>query len=82
MSIAAFCRKRGLSSSTFHYWQRRFRAESLDGQADADPSGFVRVEAAVGPESPVEAHLPCGTTLRVPAERLEELVRVLRKEGV
>lgn len=36
-SIAAFCRKRGLALSSFHYWRRRY------GSAP-DGGGFVEVQ--------------------------------------
>jgi len=29
LSIASFCRKRGIALSTFHYWRRRFRAAEI-----------------------------------------------------
>lgn len=82
LSIEAFCQEHGLSSSTFHYWRRRLRETPAHGsRAGEKGSAFVRLEPAPEAEAPVEAHLPCGTRLRVPAERLAELVRVLREEG-
>jgi hypothetical protein len=39
LSIAAFCRKRGLALSSYHYWRRRFGGP-------AAPGGFVEVHLA------------------------------------
>ncbi|HLP41363.1 MAG TPA: hypothetical protein VK465_07640 [Fibrobacteria bacterium] len=37
LSIAAFCRKRGLALSSFHYWRRRFGASPAT-------DGFIEVQ--------------------------------------
>lgn len=37
LSIAAFCRTRGLALSSFHYWRRRY-------DSTPSPDGFVEVQ--------------------------------------
>ena len=81
LSAAAFCRERGLSSSTFYYWRRRIREERGTAPDASEPRGFVRVESTVSSSKAVEAELPCGTKVRVPGAQLAELVHALRQEG-
>jgi hypothetical protein len=61
-SRAAFCRKRGVSSSTFLLWERKLRRRSR-------PSEFVEVTPAPAPQLAsrwiVEFQFPDGTTARV-----------------
>ena len=76
--INAFCEAEGITPSTFHYWQRKFREDKKQG-----PKGFVEVVAK--PARPatgrillrgrggVEAEVPCG----VPADVIRHLVEAL-----
>jgi transposase-like protein len=57
---AAFCRKTGISSSTFLLWERKLRRQSRAAE-------FVAVTPATQPAScwAVEFQFPDGTTARV-----------------
>ena len=52
LSVDAFCKRRGLATSTFFNWRRRFKSEptSAVAQASADAT-FVELEAP--PASPI-----------------------------
>ena len=49
-SIAAFCRKRGLALSSFHYWRRRYGSTAAEG-------GFVEVHLSES-SRPLRPSLP------------------------
>ena len=77
--INAFCEAEGLTPSTFHYWQKKLKADRKPGR----PKGFVEVVARpVRPVSGsillrgrggVEAEVPCG----VPADVIRQVVDAL-----
>ena len=67
ISIAAFCRKRGLALSSYHYWRRRYGSASRT-------DGFVEVQftapshlsplSPVLPKSPAVVEQPIGLLFR------------------
>lgn len=81
LSVLAFCRDRGLAPSTFQSWKRRLGGVKSSAAPSEDSGRFVRLEPREARAEPVEAELPCGTRLRVPENRLAELVVALRRES-
>lgn len=74
LTVAAFCRETGLSSSTLHLWLRKRASDPVSERARFTPP-FQRVEivpSSASPSSasstPLELTFPCGTTLRVHAD--------------
>lgn len=59
ISIAAFCRKRGLALSSFHYWRRRYGSVPAGG-------GFVEVQITE-PFPPPQSALPTPPVAVAPA---------------
>ena len=77
-SQRAYCRRNGISFSTFGYWRKRF------GGSD-DDAGFVRIERATLANPPTaETTVRCNgvevaLTGKEPEEFLERLFRALRQ---
>ena len=68
VSIAQFCRERGVSQPSFYQWRRRL-ADSVNGITPTpDPTSFVRLRVAEGspPNGEVVIQLPAAT-VRVPS---------------
>ena len=59
LSIAAFCRDKGIPQNSFYVWRRKLAAEVSNGQPTAE---FVPVSLVGVPEIMVD--LPGGATLR------------------
>lgn len=86
LSVAAFCRLRGLQPVSVYQWRRRFQRE--DEAAERSPTvrgsdrspRFVRLipDVAVPAPSPeLHVHFACGATLHCPAAHLPSLVTLL-----
>lgn len=73
-SIQAYCKQHGLANASFHYWERRLRAE-----ASPAPERFLSVGVVASP-STLALEGPDGWTLRVPCEE-QALRLVLRLLG-
>ena len=74
LSIAAFCRERGLNVHTFHYWKKRLRPKASD--AATPNTSFQELELAAA--SPSSHHLEIivgDVTVRVPPAFAEEDLR-------
>ncbi len=71
LSIAAFCRERGVSDKSFGYWSRRL------AERGASNGRF----AAVGEAGKIELVFPNGVSVRVPSDissaSLEKLIEAL-----
>ena len=72
LTIVAYCESRGVSPKSFYRWRARLAEERVDEEAP-DPGTFVPVTVIGARE--FEVDLPCGATLRVPAE--ESLLRIV-----
>ena len=66
LSIAAFCRKRGLALSSYHYWRRRYGASST-------PDGFVEVQLT----EPSHPSAPAQPALSTPALLMTQPIGLL-----
>lgn len=81
LSIAAFCRDRGVSPPSFYQWKRK-----LEAIAPMPPNGkFVSIDLSSGqPRNPFELILDNGRRIVVPAPfcetSLRHLIRVLQEE--
>jgi transposase-like protein len=74
LSIAAFCRRHGLTQVSFHYWKRRLR----DEPATPAPSRFLPI-SVIDSALSVTIERPDGLVLRVPCDEraLGLVLRVL-----
>ena len=79
LSVRAFCEAHDLSEPGFYAWRRRLRGESI---AEAGAAAFVRLE----PTEPtpawgdmIEVQFGPDVTLRCGADRLDQVVRLLRE---
>lgn len=59
LSIAAFCRDKGISQNSFYIWRRKLASEGSNGQPTAE---FIPV--AVVASSEIMIDLPCGAVVR------------------
>jgi len=85
LSIAAFCRERGLTVSSFHAWRRRL---SRGGEGPSPARGFVRLRTDGGDgdgedlasrrSSPVVVRFADGVEVHVEGWRLGEVLALLR----
>ena len=71
LTVAAFCRETGLSSSTLRLWLRK-RSIAPAPERDRPTPSLQRVEVipssqspASSPPAPLELAFPCGTVLRL-----------------
>ena len=68
ISIAAFCRTRGLALSSYPYWRRRYRSTSAaDGFIEVrlrDPSQSAQTQHAPLPTPPAVMETPIGLFYR------------------
>ena len=85
LTIEQFCAREGIARSKFHAWKRRFRLADAAGQRPATPSPStflpVRVhllQRALEEPPPIEADLPNGVRLRIPAADLRLACRIVR----
>ena len=74
LSVAAYCRSRGVSVSTFHYWGRRRPAPFVEFEVVAAGAGG-RSAAGAPAEPAVEIAAPNGAILRLPLDADEALLR-------
>ena len=74
LSIAAFCRDKGISQNSFYVWRRKFASELSNGQPRAE---FVPV-AVIG-DSEIMVDLPGGATVRFIADEstLRQVLSIL-----
>lgn len=87
ISIAAFCRKRGLALSSFHYWRRRYgSAPAADGFVEvqlSEPPQPVLPKTPVALEPPPIGLLYHGASVSLPAgfcpSSLRQCLEVLRE---
>ena len=70
LSIAAFCRREGLSPPSFYQWRRRL-AESAAQRPLLMP---VHVAESSEPLAGIEIELPGGAVVRLPAGTARELI--------
>ena len=85
LSIEQFCSQEGITRSKFHSWKRRFRlADATDlGREFPSQSTFLPVTVRLlqhGPTvpPPIEADLPNGVRLRIPAADPLLACRIIR----
>jgi transposase len=85
LTIAQFCAYEGLSPATFQSWKRRLRLIDLANRhsASAAPPAFLPVtvrvlERASAEPLPIEADLPNGVRLRIPAVNARLVCRLVR----
>ncbi len=73
VSVAEFCQQREISAQSFYLWRRKLAGS----QATAATGRFVPL--VVIPASELIIDLPCGATIRVPAEQaiLQRVLSVL-----
>jgi hypothetical protein len=80
LSVARFCKERGISEQSFYVWRKRLRRE--------DPVRFALVETGLRPQQPeatpaLELIFPGGEQLRigagVNADALRAVLEVLRR---
>ncbi len=76
ISIAAFCRREGVSQPSFYQWRRRLAATPSARDGAADRPWFVPVQVAdeLSASGGVEIDLPGGAVVRLPAGAAPELV--------
>ena len=72
LTITDYCDSLGVSTKSFYRWRARLANERLD-KLIPGPETFVPVTVVGTGE--IEVDLPCGATLRVPAE--ESLLRIV-----
>jgi transposase-like protein len=73
VSQEQFCSSRGLASSSFHYWIKKYKA------ANQAPAGFVAVNThAMEPEASMELTYPNGVKLRVESSDLVFISQLLK----
>ena len=88
LTIEQFCAQEGVARSKFHAWKRRFRLADAVGQRPTLParSTFLPVTVRVLPQDrdpgvpglPIEADLPNGVRLRIPAGDPRLACRIIR----
>ena len=78
LSIAQFCRERGVSQPSFYQWRRRLAGSAGRDGLTPSSASFVRLRVAEGspPNSEVVIQLPAAT-VRVPSCSPEMLVAAL-----
>lgn len=94
LPVAVFCRERGLSVASFYGWRRRLASTSGASTSGGGPgpvvehpdpvAGFVRLRHDGEPDARdrvLRLRFPDGLELQVPADRLVELITVLRPAG-
>ena len=80
-TVAAFCRRVGVSAATFYGWRRKVAQSPGSGQAShgtqAIPLSFLPVQVTGQPPSVIEVVLAGGTRVLVPSGDRESLRMVL-----
>ena len=85
LSIADFCDSVGVSSNSFYVWKRKLRSKlnSATRKQHREAAAFVPMEVIGGCDSnPVVVELPCGASVKVPADSLKLVLRTLLEIGV
>jgi len=85
VSVAAFCRREGLSEGAYYYWRRKLSGGISQFDKKSSPA-FLEVVMSRGNPVALELVLSCGHTLRInPAvdpKRLSEVLSALRQVGL
>ena len=72
LSMAGFCKQKGIAKSIFYYWQKRYKENQSTG-------GFVPIKVDNGNRpsnsSVIEIAYPNGVIVRLPNQTLPALVR-------
>jgi transposase-like protein len=78
VSVVEFCRQREIPANSFYLWRRKLAAESL---ASSGSGPFVPLRLVPGSELGID--LPCGATIRIPADEatLRRVLSVLWSMG-
>lgn len=71
LSMAGFCKQRGIAKSAFYYWKKRYKEEQSTG-------GFVPIKVDKGNHSSnpsvIEITYPNGVIVRLPNQTLPSVV--------
>ncbi len=72
LSMAGFCKQRGIAKSVFYYWQKKYKEDQSIG-------GFVPIKVDNGNRpsnsSMIEIAYPNGVIVRLPNQTLPTIVR-------
>ena len=81
LTVAEFCIRQGIQPQSFYRWRRKLAQEEATSSAAVQESPFVSVSMIS--MSSIEIDLPCGATVRVPADQssLERVFRTLLAIG-
>ena len=76
LTVAAFCRREGVSAPAFYEWRKKLRGENGRRGAQRAAAGFVpvRIEPAA---AVVEMRLPNGVVVSLPAGDAETLAAAI-----
>ena len=85
LSVLQFCAQERIAKSAFYKWKRKFDLMHPSGQCSAlpTPSSFLPVtvrlvESDAHQPAPIEADLPNGIRLRIPAANVQLACRLVR----
>jgi transposase-like protein len=95
MTVAAFCRREGVSPANFYRWRKRLTSGASSGEQTTTHGAVATrgrtttphsgqsafVELALAPATIVEIELPNGVRVRVPADRERALQAAIRAAG-
>ncbi len=75
ISVAEFCKRKGVSANSFYNWRRKLRA------TDSRPDAFVPV--SVVSSGMIEFELPGGSVMRIPSDgrSLREVLKMMFEVG-
>jgi hypothetical protein len=85
LSIAAFCKKQGLSEAAYYYWRRKLAGGVLQAK-EKSPPDFLEVVVAGSHNAALELVFSGGPTLRihpgVDQKTLSQVLSALRQAGL
>ena len=85
LSIAAFCKKEGLSEAAYYYWRRKLAGGVLQAK-EKSPPDFLEVVVAGSHNAALELVFSGGPTLRIPPgadhKNLSHVLSALRQAGL
>lgn len=85
LGVSAYCRRAGISVSSFYYWRQRERKRDRSARAAAEQPSFVELVHRPQVSACFRVELRNGTVVEVPSgfrgDELRELVGIVSESG-
>ena len=73
MSVEAFCKQEGMSSSSFYNWRKKLQNDEPAAPSTTPRAGGFEAVALISSPASMSIHLPNGVRIEIGAEQLDTI---------